>query len=219
MSKKSVSGSVPPASEPVPKYQPTPQEREVVAAYYQRRKQHPSTPRLTMEKIGDDVSVGLSHPDQETASILMMALLGTLDSDFADGLIGQLVNAGAGRDGSDARGPNFLLGAIKGIGPRDEVESMLTAQLAVTHTLAMRFGRGLAIADTVQKQDAAERAFTKLTRSFVAQVEGLKRYRSTGEQKIQVSHVVVANGGQAVLGNISVGPGGGDGSRKAETTP
>ena len=34
-------------------------------------------------------------------------------------------------------------------------------------------------------------------------MEGLKRYRTGGEQKVTVQHVTVNEGGQAVVGNVS----------------
>ena len=223
MSKKPASGPAIPTSGPVSQYQPTPEECAASVALGERRKQRPPAPKLTIRKhVGKDgeaMILSLDHPDQSTGWTTLANSLGTVDDDFTDGLIGQLVNAGLDRDSYDAKGPNFLLATVKGVAPRDEVECMLAAQMGVTHMLAMKFGRGLAIADTIQRQDAAERAFTKLTRSFVAQMEGLKKYRSTGEQKIQVQHVVVNDGGQAVVGNVSVGPGGGDGAKKSETTP
>jgi hypothetical protein len=41
-------------------------------------------------------------------------------------------------------------------------------------------------------------------------MEALKRYRSGGEQKMTVQHVHVAEGGQAIVGNVSASaPGGG----------
>ena len=47
----------------------------------------------------------------------------------------------------------------------------------------------------------------KLARTFAAQVEALKRYRSAGEQTIKVQHVTVNDGGQAIVGNVSQGAG------------
>jgi hypothetical protein len=44
---------------------------------------------------------------------------------------------------------------------------------------------------------------TKLTRTYAAQMEALKRYRSGGEQKMTVQHVHVADGGQAMVGNVN----------------
>jgi hypothetical protein len=43
----------------------------------------------------------------------------------------------------------------------------------------------------------------KLTRTFAAQVSALKEYRSKGEQKMTVQHVHVAEGAQAIVGNVS----------------
>ena len=48
----------------------------------------------------------------------------------------------------------------------------------------------------------------KLARTFAAQVEALKKYRSAGEQTIKVQHVTVNEGGQAIVGNVSQGGGG-----------
>ena len=53
------------------------------------------------------------------------------------------------------------------------------------------------------RKDSAQNAFNKLARTFAAQVEALKRYRSGGEQKMTVQHVHVAEGGRAIVGNVS----------------
>ncbi len=68
---------------------------------------------------------------------------------------------------------------------------------------SMTFARRLAHVDNIQQQDSAEHAFNKLTRTFAAQVAALKEYRSKGEQKLTVQHVHVAEGGQAIVGNVS----------------
>jgi hypothetical protein len=53
------------------------------------------------------------------------------------------------------------------------------------------------------RRTAPRPPFNKLARTFAAQVEALKRYRSGGEQKMTVQHVHVAEGGQAIVGNVS----------------
>jgi hypothetical protein len=74
----------------------------------------------------------------------------------------------------------------------------------------MTFARRMAHVETISQQDSASNAFNKLARTFAAQVEALKRYRSGGEQKMTVQHVHVAEGGQAIVGNVSASaPGGG----------
>src|SRR4030095_6650512 len=66
----------------------------------------------------------------------------------------------------------------------------------------MTFARRLTSVETIQQQDSAERAFNKLTRTFTTQLEALKRYRSSGEQKVTVQHIDV-RGGQAIVGDVS----------------
>ena len=54
-----------------------------------------------------------------------------------------------------------------------------------------------------------EKALNRLARTFAAQMEALKRYRSKGEQRVYVERVNVSEGGQAVIGNVSHGGSGG----------
>ena len=42
-----------------------------------------------------------------------------------------------------------------------------------------------------------------LVRSYAAQMETLKRYRSKGQQVVRVERVTVADGGQAIVGNVN----------------
>jgi hypothetical protein len=115
--------------------------------------------------------------------------------------------------GSSEKAVNFMLAVIKGIEPRDEIEAMLAAQMAAVHMASMTFARRLAHVETIQQQDSASNAFNKLTRTFAAQMSALKDYRSRGEQKMTVQHVHVAEGGQAIVGNVNA-PAEGVGARK-----
>ncbi len=92
---------------------------------------------------------------------------------------------------------------VKGIEPRDQIEAMLATQIAAVHVASMTFARRLAHVENIPQQDSAQNAFNKLARTFAAQVEALKRYRSGGEQKMTVQHVHVAEGGQAIVGNVN----------------
>ena len=90
--------------------------------------------------------------------------------------------------------------------------------MAAVHRATMTSARRLSRAEIIQQQESAERAFTKLARTFAAQMEALKRYRTGGEQKVTVQHVTVNEGGQAVVGNVSQAPGGGRTAKNPETT-
>jgi hypothetical protein len=79
--------------------------------------------------------------------------------------------------------------------------------------------RRLAHVDNIAQQDSAQTAFNKLARTFAAQAEALKDYRSKGEQKMTVQHVHVADGGQAVIGNVGTPAPGGGARKKPEVQP
>ena len=133
----------------------------------------------------------------------MLKAIGSTDGDFLEGLVKQLANAGSQGPKPDEGGINFMLSVVKGIEPRDQIEAMLGAQMAAVHMASMRFARRLAHVDNIPQQDSAQAAFNKLARTFAAQVEALKNYRSKGEQTVTVQHVHVAEGGQAIVGNVN----------------
>ena len=60
---------------------------------------------------------------------------------------------------------------------------MMAAQMAAVHMATMTFARRLAHVENIAQQDAAERAFNKLARTFAVQMEALKRYRTGGSKR------------------------------------
>ncbi len=101
---------------------------------------------------------------------------------------------------------------LNAIGPRDELETLLALQMVAVHQATMTFSRRLSHVQTIPQQDSAERTLNKLTRTFCAQMETLKKYRG-GEQKITVQHqhVTVNEGGQAIVGTVEQGKSRGEG--------
>jgi hypothetical protein len=55
--------------------------------------------------------------------------------------------------------------------------------------------------------------------TFAAQMSALKEYRSKGEQKMTVQHVHVAEGGQAIVGNVNARFEGIGARKKSEDQP
>jgi hypothetical protein len=143
----------------------------------------------------------IDHPDRKLGEEAMMKSLGANNRDFMLGMLKQLVNA-KGQEGNETD-VNFMIAAVIDIKPRDHVEAMLAAQMASVHVLTMRFANYLGNTDNLYQQDSAERVFSKLTRTFPAQMEALKRYRSSGEQSVTVQNVSVQDGGQAIVGNVT----------------
>jgi hypothetical protein len=186
-------------------YEPTPHERAVAKAYFAQKEKSVPSPRMKVSMKGDVATISPDHPDAGIGHLLLMETLGTTESDFIDGLLAQLANVGTKGRAVDERGLNFMLAVVKGVEPKDQVEAMLAAQMAAVHNATMTFARRLAHVDNIPQQDSAERAFNKLARTFAAQVEALKRYRTGGEQTVRVEHVTVNEGGQAIVGNVTHG--------------
>ena len=130
------------------------------------------------------------------------------DHEFANGLLTQLADAARSGKITTKRELDFMLALVRGINPKDETEALLAAQMAAIHNATMVAARRLKFIETIPQQDSASTMLNKLARTFAAQVEALKKYRSAGEQTIKVQHVTVNDGGQAIVGDVSQGGGG-----------
>ena len=170
-------------------YQPTEQERSALEAHAGRVKRTPPAPRLKTWQQDKVAQVAVDHPSGGHGQALLMEALATTDMDFMVGILTQLGNAGSVGEKVDEQALNFLLSVVKGIQPKDQLETMLAAQMAAVHSLTMNYARRLANAESLPQQESAERTLNKLARTFAAQVEALKRYRTGGEQKVTVEHV------------------------------
>jgi hypothetical protein len=73
----------------------------------------------------------------------------------------QLINASGKTSGKTSEtDTNLLLSVIKGIEPRDQIETMLAAQMGAVHVASMTMARHLAQAKTMPEQESAERGST-----------------------------------------------------------
>ena len=97
------------------------------------------------------------------------------------------------------------------------MEVMLCSQLVALHTQSMAFLRAGVLPD--QTADGVDRNInraTKLLRSFATVADCLRTYRGGGQQKVTVEHVTVQAGGQAIVGTVNKGVGGGDAQENGE---
>ena len=160
-------------------------------------------PRIRM----DGEKMHVVHEDEAAGCQHLMRALGTDSADFMAGVLSQLANAVSPGKDADGAAINFALAVIAGVEPKDELETMLAMQMSAVHMATMTFTRRLAHVETIAQQDSAERALNRLMRTYVAQMEALKRYRTGGEQKVLVQHVHVNEGGQAIVGTVDRGRG------------
>lgn len=100
--------------------------------------------------------------------------------------------------------------ALVGIGPKDELEGMMAAQLIAAHNAAMEcYRRAMIDEQTFEGRRENLAQANKLSRTYATLLEALNRHRGKGQQKVTVEHVHVHSGGQAVVGLVGT-PGGGD---------
>ena len=99
---------------------------------------------------------------------------------------------------------------LMGIGPRDELEGMMAAQLVASHSAAMEcYRRAMLSEQTFEGRRENLNQANKLSRTWATLLDAFNKHRGKGQQKVTVEHVHVHSGGQAVVGTVEH-PGGGD---------
>src|SRR5215467_12797629 len=106
--------------------------------------------------------------------------------------------------------------ALIGIGPKDEIEGMIAAQLVAAHNATMEcYRRAMLGEQSFEGRRENLGQANKLSRTYAVLLDALNRHRGKGQQKVTVEHVHVHSGGQAVVGMVQT-PGGGDRPRSEE---
>jgi hypothetical protein len=192
----------------------TDEEKVEIAKYMDRLKSKPIKFR-----IGKDASGNPTFEHETTDGTLSMARLteafGTSGWDLQRYLLNQVVQTFRGCVTSQGFGydrleefTNNALALLNGIQPRDEIEGMLAVQMIAVHNMAMEtMKRAMITGQTFEGRESNVNHATKMLRTFTAQMEALKRYRTGGQQKVTVEHVHVNEGGQAIVGVVNRGEG------------
>lgn len=141
-------------------------------------------------------------------------IFNTRDEKQADALLSQCLKPLREDEASDEHPANdermFMLSVVRDLAPRDAIERMLAVQIAATHVATIRAGGWLSRSENLAQGQTHSTAYTKLARTFAAQVEALRKHRNGGKQTVTVQHVNVSDGGQAIVGNVQAGGRGGD---------
>ena len=137
------------------KYEPTEREKTALDRYRAQKAAAPAAPRMKVTNGKKAPTIAPDHPDQPLACALLKEAIGTVSDDFTNGLLSQLANAGSHGRQIDEDAFNFMLSVVTGIKPKDQLEAMLAAQMAATHTATMTFARRLANVETIEQRDSA----------------------------------------------------------------
>ena len=194
-------------------YRPTAAEWDAIEAHRARNGRQVRAPNIRSTSAEGVTSPSFDHPDGAIGAVLAMRATAAASTDFLEGMLLQLVEASGQPDDPDARKANFILSVIEGVAPRDQLETMLAAQMGALQMASMTMAGRLARAQNIAQQDSAARALAKLTRAFGQQVDALSRYRGKGQQVVRVEHVHVHPGGQAIVGAVETGGRGHDEER------
>jgi hypothetical protein len=170
----------------------------------------PSSPRRVPQVIKAEIDSGalkLTLDLDQAAEI--DAAFGSTSGAFQAYAQGHLLNILQTTPGEDRTFVmNASLAMLSGIGPQNEMEAMLAAQMVATHHLAMRQLNKHAYADSLHLHEAHGNMAAKLLRTFTMQMEALARLRRGGKQIVE--HVHIGAGGQAVIaGTVNTGTQGG----------
>jgi hypothetical protein len=181
-----------PASLPATESEPTEAEQVEIRALANRKKARRQAPRFAVQQQEDsEVQMEPAGVHADAAGARLINALGITNIDLAECLTAQIMNTTHVQPPGtplNVDSLNAALAAVTGIAPRDEAEAMLAAQMVGVHWLAMDLlSKAGSTTDRALLNDRGNLA-VKLLRTYTTQIEALKRYRSTGEQRVVVQH-------------------------------
>ncbi|MCK0101187.1 hypothetical protein [Pseudohalocynthiibacter sp. F2068] len=152
-------------------------------------------PELSVDEEGK-LTVGLESENQ------LEELFGVKSKETANGLMLGALNA-LGKKGEMYR--DLMIAMTVEMEPRDAIEAMLISQMTATHIAMTMLTTRTVDATSPELREGYERSMTRLSRTFLAQVESFKKYRAKAQQTVRVERVTVNEGGQAIVGAVAHG--------------
>ena len=130
----------------------------------------------------------------------MTDLLGTETIDAAHGIFQTALHA----LGKSAEQYGSMASAMFAeLEPRDAIEAMLIAQMTATHVAISTLTGRMTYQTRSEVRESLERSVTRLSRTYLAQMDALKKHRAKAQQTVRVERVTVNEGGQAIVGDVS----------------
>ena len=193
----------------------TDEEKARLAKYKERADRKPVKFK-TVESDSDEPKITLQGLKDPLYEVKMLEASGTPESDLQTHLVNQVIQTFSGTASKNSHDKeasvialNITMAILSGIQPQDELEGMLAVQMIGVHNMAMEtLKRAMLSGQTFEGKQANVAQSTKMLRTFMAQMEALKKYRTGGQQKMIVEHVHVNEGGQAIVGTVNQGGGG-----------
>lgn len=167
-----------PAAPAKPKYVMTAEDEEALRPLVENT----DIPGYTMR--GD--ALAIDHPMQKVGMARIARAMGITDADLYSGAIQQLLNISQQGAQADVTALNFAISLVRGLAPRDHLETMLAIQMTAVHLASIRHVRMMNHAANLDQLDIQERTTNKLMRTFTTQMEALRAEAS--ERRKPESH-------------------------------
>jgi len=127
-------------------------------------------------------------------------LMGMRTLDAANGVYSTAITA-LGK--SAEKHANFVSAMFAETEPQDAIEAMLISQMTTTHVAMATLAERMTYQESYQVRESYERSMTRLSRTYLAQMDALKKYRAKAQQIVRVERVTVNEGGQAIVGDVN----------------
>lgn len=149
-------------------------------------------------KITDAGAVEVELPNDAS----LQDMIGVKTRDAANGLLVAALSA-LGKDTEPYR--QLMAAIFAEVEPRDAVEAMLASQMCATHVAMSAISCKMGHQTNYQARESCERSMTRLSRTYLAQMDALRKYRAKAQQVVRVERVTVHDGGQAIVGDVTHG--------------
>lgn len=144
----------------------------------------------------------IKNPDDDDVLLKLINTFGSDDYYIANSMVQQISRVISKGKEFDEKEMNAAFAFINEIKARDTIEAMLAIQMLGTHLKSVHcLEKANLVNQTYEGETENINRATKLTRTFMAQMEALKKYRNKDGQKITVEHINVNDGGKAVIGS------------------
>jgi hypothetical protein len=164
--------------------------------------------RRKLDKAKEPTKIVADDPEDRKG--ILKGIGGSQSDHWNNLLANQVVQALWVSSDPETRNRQFsaTVAALVGIGPKDEIEGMLAAQMIAAYNAAMECHRRAMIGEqTFEGRKENLTQANKLSRTYTTLLEALNRHRGKGQQKVTVEHVHVHSGGQAIVGAVETSGG------------
>lgn len=183
----------------------TPAEKAHAQKVLTRRSQRAGPGEIKLvEQAGGKAAVQLVGKTASLAQLKALASAGLHSTDALFMLVRQLINLeGDALTGDDDGPANQALAMLDELEPEGGAQAMLAAQMVAVHVATMSsFTKALLKDQTYSGRELYFKQAAKLAAVFARQSDSYEKLKRKGAQTVNVKHVHVNEGGQAVIGNV-----------------